>query len=150
MMILEYDFVFGVTYFFLIPSLKTNSSENGWVEDERFLFGKVYCQGLCEGGTLVGGCWLIHQRYYVSMIVYPGALGSVPLVAQLITITWEKYPYNNKSVQSAPPTSINGFVSFIQLKHLSAFHEAFGWENHPVTLGFKRFRPRTAHLKLFP
>ena len=41
----------GVTYFFLIPSLKTNSSENGWVEDERFLFGKVYCQGLCEGGV---------------------------------------------------------------------------------------------------
>ena len=127
MMVLEYDFPFGVTYFVLIPSLQANSSENGWVEDERFLFGKVYCQALCEGGTLGGGWVLINQRYYVSMIVYPGALGSVPLIAQLITITWEKYPYNKKSVQIAPPTSINGFVSFIQLKHLSAFHKAVVW-----------------------
>lgn len=122
---------------------------DGWKTNVSFL-GRSIVRGYVRGvGTLGGGWVLINQRYYVSMIVYPGALGSVPLIAQLITITWKKYPYNKKSVQIAPPTSINGFVSFIQLKHLSAFHEAFGWENHPVTLGFKRFRPRTAHLKLF-
>ena len=38
MMVLEYDFPFGVTYLFFDTLPKTNSSENGWVEDDRFPF----------------------------------------------------------------------------------------------------------------